>query len=91
MRKNDLIEAVQERAELDSKAQSQRAVDAVFSIITESLSKGESVNVTGFGSFSVAKRSARDGVNPQTGEKIRIAATVVPKFKAGKGLKDAVK
>lgn len=91
MRKNDLVEAVQKKVELESKAQAQRVVDAVFDIITKSLSKGESVGITGFGTFSVTKRSARDGVNPQTGEKIRIPATVVPKFKAGKGLKDSVK
>lgn len=91
MRKNDLIEAVQKKAELDSKAQAQRAVEAVFGVITKSLSKGESVGITGFGAFSVTKRSAREGVNPQTGEKIRIPATIVPKFKAGKGLKDSVK
>jgi DNA-binding protein HU-beta len=59
--------------------------------ITSALSKGQKVTITGFGTFSVSKRAARMGVNPRTGEKIKIKATTVPKFKAGKSLKDAVK
>lgn len=89
MTKQDLVESVSKSC--DSKKQAQEAVSAVFETITSALSKGNSVAVTGFGTFSVNKRKARQGVNPRTGEKIKIAATKVPKFKAGKSLKDAVK
>lgn len=65
-------------------------VDAVFNVITEKLKSGEEVKITGFGTFSVANRAARTGRNPQTGETIQIAASNSPKFKAGKGLKEAV-
>ena len=78
-------------AKTDSKAQAQRAVDAVFAAITKSLSRGEDVTVTGFGTFRTAKFAARTGRNPQTGESIQIPASVRPKFKAGKSLKEAVK
>ena len=67
------------------------AVDTVFDTITKTLSRGEEVSVSGFGSFFAKKRSARMGVNPRTGAKIQIAETVTPKFRAGKGLKAAVK
>lgn len=90
MTKEDLIEAV--AAKLGgSKKQGQEAVEAMLDAITASLAKGETVTVTGFGTFSVSKRAARQGVNPRTGEKLQIAARTVPKFKAGKALKDAVK
>ncbi len=75
---------------LDTKSQTEAVVDAVFDAITKSLSRGEEVALTGFGTFKVSHRSARAGVNPRTGEKIQIAAKTVPKFSAGKGLKDAV-
>lgn len=78
-------------AKMETKKQAQTAVDAVFEAITKSLSRGEEVTVTGFGTFRAVKTSARQGVNPKTGEKIQIPAGVKPKFKAGKGLKDAVK
>lgn len=91
MKKGDLVEAVQKAANLDSKREAEDAVSAVFSTITKTLAKGEEVGVTGFGTFRVSKRAARMGVNPQTGEKIEIKATTVPKFSAGKGLKEAVK
>jgi len=91
MKKDGLIEAVFEAAELDTKKQAQDAVEAVLSTITSALSRGEEVVMTGFGTFRATKRAARMGVNPKTGEKIQIAATTVPKFKAGKQLKDAVK
>jgi len=91
MTKDGLIEAVHEAANLASKAEAQRATEAVFDTISKTLSRGEDVTVTGFGTFRVAKRAAREGRNPKTGEKIHIVASVVPKFKAGKGLKDAVK
>ena len=67
------------------------AVDAVFDTITETLSKGEEVAISGFGNFLVKRRTARAGVNPRTGQKIQIGETKTPKFRAGKGLKAAVK
>jgi DNA-binding protein HU-beta len=67
------------------------AVDAVLKTIEETLSRGGEVNFTGFGKFTVAERGARQGVNPQTGEKIQIAASRVPRFSAGSALKNAVK
>ena len=68
-----------------------KAVDAVLDSIQEVLARGGEINFTGFGKFSVADRSARQGVNPQTGEKIQIAASRVPRFSAGSALKSAVK
>lgn len=91
MKKEGLIEAVQQAAGLDTKASAQRAVDAVFDTITKSMSRGEDVSVPGFGVFRVSRRAARQGRNPATGASIQIPASVVPKFRAGKGLKDAVK
>lgn len=91
MNKDALVEAVLSKAALETKKSAQDAVDAVFGTITSALSKGDEVAISGFGTFSAKKRAARQGVNPKTGEKIQIAATTVPKFKAGKGLKDAVK
>lgn len=89
MTKDQLIEAVAKVC--DSKRQAGDAVNAVFDAIAGALSKGQKVAITGFGTYSVSKRAARMGVNPRTGAKIKIAATKVPKFKAGKSLKDAVK
>ena len=66
------------------------AIDLVLNGITKALKSGEDVSIVGFGSFSVAERAARKGRNPQTGEEIKIAAARLPKFKPGKGLKDAV-
>jgi len=74
-----------------SKADAERALDAVLETITKSLTNGDSVTITGFGTFSARARAARAGVNPKTGEKIQIPAMTVPKFKAGKGLKEAVR
>ncbi|MEX0690145.1 MAG: HU family DNA-binding protein [Candidatus Paceibacterota bacterium] len=91
MKKGDLVEQIMERVEFGTKKQAKDAVDAVFDIITKTLSKGEDVGITGFGTFRTTRRAARMGVNPQTGEKIEIPARTLPKFKAGKGLKDAVK
>lgn len=73
-----------------SKAQAGQALDATISAISEALKAGETVTLVGFGTFSVKERAARSGRNPKTGETIKIAATKVPGFKAGKGLKDAV-
>ncbi len=89
MNKNDLVAAVSDNAGL-SKADATRAVDGVFDAITDALKKGGDVRIVGFGTFSVAKRKATTGRNPRTGETINIAASKQPKFKAGKGLKDAV-
>lgn len=89
MNKNDLIASVSERTGL-SKANASQAVDATFDAITAALKSGQEVKVIGFGNFSVARRAASMGRNPRTGEAISIAASNTPKFKAGKGLKDAV-
>ncbi len=89
MNKNDLISAVAETSGL-SKSDASTAVESVFDAITKSLSKGDEVRLIGFGTFSVAKRKASTGRNPRTGEPMNIPASIQPKFKAGKGLKDAV-
>ena len=89
MNKADLIDAVAESADI-SKAAAARCVDTVFDSISGSLAKGDPVTIVGFGTFSVKARAARTGRNPQTGESIQIAASKLPGFKAGKGLKDAV-
>lgn len=91
MTKAGLTEAVMKVAELETKAAAERLVDAVFDTIVKTLSRGEEVAITGFGTFRVAKRAARQGRNPKTGETIQIAASVKPKFRAGKTLKEAVK
>ena len=77
-------------AGIETKAQAHRAVEAVFDAITQTMGRGEDVAITGFGTFRVAKRAAREGRNHKTGEKIQIAASVKPKFRAGKSLKEAV-
>ena len=89
MNKNDLISTVAGSAGL-SKTDAAKAVDGVFTAITSALKKGQEVRLVGFGTFSVAKRAATQGRNPRTGQKIQIPASKQPKFKAGKGLKDAV-
>jgi DNA-binding protein HU-beta len=89
MNKNDLIVAVAD-ATGTSKADAGSAVDATFDTITSALKSGDGVQQFGFGNFSVASRAARQGRNPRTGATIQIAASKAPKFKAGKGLKDAV-
>ncbi|RUM54032.1 MAG: DNA-binding protein HU [Methylococcus sp.] len=89
MNKNELINAIAEESGL-VKADAGRALDATISVVTEALKSGGSVSLIGFGTFSVKRREARTGRNPQTGETINIAAANVPGFKAGKGLKDAV-
>lgn len=89
MNKNDLVAAVADSTGL-SKADSTKAVDSVFDSITGVLKSGGEVRLVGFGTFSVAARAASEGRNPRTGEKIQIPASNQPKFKAGKGLKEAV-
>ncbi len=91
MNKAELIEAVMKAADIEVKKQAATAVDSVFDTITKTLSRGEEVAIAGFGTFKVAKRAARMGVNPKTGEKIQIPASIKPKFRAGKVLKEAVK
>ncbi len=91
MTKENLVEAVLKNAKLETKKQAQAALEAVFAAITKSLARGEEVTVTGFGTFRAVKVSARSGRNPKTGEQIRIPASIRPKFRAGKALKDAVK
>lgn len=91
MTKGDLVDAIMKGADLGTKKLAGEVVDLFFDTITKSLKKGDDVAITGFGTFKVAKRAARMGINPKTGEKIKIPAATVPKFKAGKALKDAVK
>ncbi len=90
MNKADLIEALHGKLQ-GTKKSAEEAVDTLFDTITSSLSKGQEVAISGFGTFIVKKRAARQGVNPRTGEKIQIKATTTPKFRAGKNLKDAVR
>ena len=89
MNKNDLVSAVASRAGM-SKADSAKAVEGVFDAISGALSSGGDVRIVGFGTFSVVNRKATTGRNPRTGQAIQIPASKQPKFKAGKGLKDAV-
>ena len=88
MNKADLVEAVVKVVEKKSLAEA--AVDCVMDTIAKALKKGDKVTLIGFGTFSVSKRAARTGRNPQTGTKIKIKAKKVPKFVAGKKLKDMV-
>jgi DNA-binding protein HU-beta len=87
--KNDLVAHVADVASL-SKNDATKAVDAVFDGISVSLKKGEEVRLVGFGTFAVAERAATKGRNPRTGEEIDIPASKLPKFKAGKTLRDAL-
>ena len=89
MNKGDLVNEVAKV--VSTKKEAQAAVDCIFETITNALKNQEAVQVTGFGTFKVAERKARKGRNPQTGEEIDIAASKVPKFVAGKALKEAVK
>ena len=90
MTKEELINKIAKEAKV-TKVQANKAAIAFFDGVTSSLKRGRKVSFVGFGTFSVAKRKARMGRNPQTGAPIRIAASKVPKFKAGKQLRDAVK
>ncbi|WP_026504935.1 HU family DNA-binding protein [Butyrivibrio sp. NC3005] len=89
MNKTELIDAIAKESGL-SKKDSEAAVKAFVDVVTKALKKKEKVQLVGFGTFDTVKRAAREGKNPQTGETINIAASVAPKFKAGKALKDAV-
>lgn len=89
MNKQDLISSVADQSGL-TKADASKAVEAVFDAITAALKNDDEVRLVGFGTFSVSKRKASTGRNPRTGETMEIKASSQPKFKAGKGLKDAV-
>ena len=89
MNKAELVEEVANQTGLTKKG-SREAVDAVTSVITDCLARGEKVTLVGFGSFKVRKRKSRRGRNPQTGREIQIPAKEVPKFEAGKNLREAV-
>ena len=89
MNKNEFIDKVADMADM-SKSDAERAVNAVLDAVTNALKAGDDVRLVGFGTFSAAKRKAREGRNPRTGETIQIAESIQPKFSAGKGLKDAL-
>ena len=89
MNKTELVKKIAEKAEI-SQAQAKSVLEATLESVKEALQGGDSVQLIGFGTFSSSKRAARKGRNPQTGKEIKIAASVQPKFKAGKAFKDAV-
>ena len=89
MNKTELIAEIAQKTGL-TKKDAEQAVKALVETVTEQLKKGNKVQMVGFGTFEVSKRAAREGRNPQTGESMKIKASKAPKFKAGKGLKDAV-
>ena len=89
MNKSDLVTGIAENAEI-SKADAGRALEAVIKVVKKALKSGDTVAIVGFGTFSVRKRAARTGRNPQTGATLKIKASKNPAFKAGKALKDAV-
>jgi DNA-binding protein HU-beta len=88
--KSEFVDQVASQSGL-GKGEAEKAVNSFIEVVEETLKRGGEINFTGFGKFSVADRGARQGVNPQTGERINIAATRVPRFSAGSGLKSAVK
>ena len=89
MNKTELVVAMAEKTEL-SKKDAEKALKAFTDVVAEELTKGEKIQLVGFGTFEVAERPAREGRNPRTGETMKIAASKAPKFKAGKALKDIV-
>ena len=89
MTKAELVTAIAEKSGL-TKKDSEKALAAFIDTVPDTLSKGESIQLVGFGTFEVRERAARTGINPRSKEKIEIAATKVPAFKAGRALKDAV-
>lgn len=90
MNKRDVVDAVASKTG-HSKKDTEAMIEALLDAVTDALQRGDQVAFTGFGTFSVSTRAAREGVNPATKERIKIPAVNVPKFKAGKGLKDAVR
>ena len=89
MNKKELVEFIADKVDL-TKADAERALEAFVEAVTTTLKKKDSVVLTGFGTFSVSERAAREARNPRTGEMVKVAARTAPKFKAGKKLKDAV-
>jgi DNA-binding protein HU-beta len=89
MNKTQLIEAVAADSGL-SKTDSSRAIESLLDMVTKTLKKGDEVSITGFGKFSVVKRAARQGVNPRSGERVKIKASKAPKFSPGASLKQAI-
>ncbi len=89
MNKTELIEHIAARSDI-SKSAATRALASLIEAVTKTLKKGDTVTLVGFGTFGVTKRAARTGRNPRTGATLKIKAAKVPKFKAGKGLKDAL-
>ena len=90
MNKTELVNAIAKNEGIEKKC-AEKAVNAVFAAVADALAAGEKVQLVGFGTFEVRERAAKEGRNPKTGETIKIAATKVPAFKAGKDLKAAVK
>ena len=89
MDNTELVEEIAQRAD-SSKVEAQRYVDTLEKVVTEALKDGEEVQITGFGKFYVRKQKAREGINPQTKERMRIPAHKVPAFSAGQGFKEAI-
>ena len=89
MNKSEFVAAVADASEL-TKADAERAIEAMFKVVKKTLKAGDSISLVGFGTFVVRKRAARTGRNPRTNEEIKIKASKVPAFKAGKALKDAL-
>ncbi len=89
MNKGQLVEVVAKA--LGSKSAAEKAINSTLKAITDAMKKGDKVTLVGFGTFAVAKRAARTGRNPQTGKEIKIKAKKVPKFTAGKALKDTIR
>jgi nucleoid DNA-binding protein len=89
MNKKELIERIAEEADAP-KSEAQKHFEAFEQVVAEALKGGEEIQITGFGKFSVRERKAREGRNPQTGEKMKIAASKVPAFSAGNALKEAI-
>jgi DNA-binding protein HU-beta len=88
--KSELVDQIADRADI-KRSEAERAVNAITDVVKETLQRGGDVAITGFGKFSVAERGPRQGVNPQTGERIQIAASKAPKFSAGADFKKALK
>jgi DNA-binding protein HU-beta len=89
VKKKELIESIAEKADVP-KSEAQKYFEAFEEVVTDALKAGEEVQITGFGKFSVKERKAREGRNPQTGQKMKIAAQKVPAFSAGNALKEAI-
>jgi len=89
MNKGELVSAIADKANL-GKGQAAEVLDATIAVITDALKRGEEVKIVGFGTFTVAERAAGEARNPRTGEKVQVAASKTPKFKAGAGLRQAV-